>query len=48
MAAANRVFFSTESEAILEGYRPRGHCMREAYAKWLGAMGVLRVSAGPQ
>ena len=48
MAAANRVFFPTENEAILEGYRPCGHCMKEAYAKWTEAIGILCVSAGLQ
>lgn len=30
----NRVFFNSEREAIQEGYRPCGHCMREAYKVW--------------
>lgn len=30
----NRVFFQSEQEAILLGYRPCGHCMRSAYKKW--------------
>jgi methylphosphotriester-DNA--protein-cysteine methyltransferase len=30
----NRVFFSTEQEAINDGYRPCGHCMRTDYLKW--------------
>ncbi len=34
MAVASRVFFSRESEALREGYRPCGHCMREAYQEW--------------
>ena len=34
MKIANRVFFSSENAAISEGYRPCGHCMREAYRAW--------------
>ncbi len=30
----NRVFFSSETEAIQQGYRPCGHCMREKYKDW--------------
>ncbi|MCF2497797.1 hypothetical protein L0661_05745 [Dyadobacter sp. CY357] len=30
----NRVFFNSENEAMLRGFRPCGHCMREAYSKW--------------
>jgi methylphosphotriester-DNA--protein-cysteine methyltransferase len=30
----NRVFFESETEAIATGYRPCGHCMKEAYQKW--------------
>jgi len=30
----NRVFFSSEQEAIQQGYRPCGHCMREKYKLW--------------
>lgn len=34
MLRKNRVFFFSEAEAIAAGYRPCGHCMREAYKKW--------------
>lgn len=34
MKAANRVFFSSEEEALRQGYRPCGICMREMYCKW--------------
>jgi methylphosphotriester-DNA--protein-cysteine methyltransferase len=34
MKQANRVFFSTEEQAIQNGYRPCGHCMKTAYQKW--------------
>lgn len=30
----NRVFFNSEREAVQEGYRPCGHCMREDYMVW--------------
>lgn len=31
----NRVFFSSEKEAIFHGYRPCGHCMKEGYKRWI-------------
>jgi methylphosphotriester-DNA--protein-cysteine methyltransferase len=34
MKTGNRVFFESETEAKNMGYRPCGHCMREAYLKW--------------
>ena len=34
MKRENRVFFSTESEAIQNGYRPCGHCMKQEYKIW--------------
>ena len=34
MKVSNRVFFASEQEAISAGYRPCGHCMREAYKQW--------------
>lgn len=34
MKPENRVFFTSETEAKGLGYRPCGHCMREAYIKW--------------
>ncbi|SKB84264.1 Ada metal-binding domain-containing protein [Dyadobacter psychrophilus] len=34
MKAMNRVFFSSEQEAVAHGFRPCGHCMRDAYLKW--------------
>lgn len=30
----NRVFFASEKEAIDNGFRPCGHCMRAAYKVW--------------
>jgi len=34
MKRENRVFFNTEEEALLNNYRPCGHCMRQKYFKW--------------
>ncbi|MFC0185588.1 Metal binding domain of Ada [Pseudarcicella hirudinis] len=34
MKKSNRVFFSSEKQAQSEGYRPCGHCMRNAYKIW--------------
>lgn len=34
MKVENRVFFKDESEAILAGFRPCGHCMRDKYLIW--------------
>ncbi len=34
MKMGNRVFFSSEEEAIAAGYRPCGHCMRDKYLAW--------------
>jgi hypothetical protein len=34
MKMENRVFFSSEQEAIANGYRPCGHCMKAAYQDW--------------
>lgn len=30
----NRVFFNSEKEALKNGYRPCGHCMKGHYQKW--------------
>ncbi len=30
----NRVFFKDEADAIAEGFRPCGHCMRDKYQEW--------------
>jgi len=37
MKTGNRVFFKSAEEAINEGYRPCGHCMREEYLRWKNA-----------
>ncbi|WP_228236075.1 Ada metal-binding domain-containing protein [Allomuricauda sp. M10] len=34
MKRENRIFFSSEKEAISFGYRPCGHCMKGLYKKW--------------
>lgn len=34
MKVSNRVFFESQDEAINLGYRPCGHCMRQAYPEW--------------
>ena len=35
MKRENRVFFENEAEAIANGYRPCGHCMKEKYNEWI-------------
>jgi methylphosphotriester-DNA--protein-cysteine methyltransferase len=34
MKTENRVFFSSEEEALNSGYRPCGHCLPEKYKLW--------------
>lgn len=34
MKRENRVFFASKADAIHAGYRPCGHCLKSAYAKW--------------
>jgi methylphosphotriester-DNA--protein-cysteine methyltransferase len=34
MKKENRVFFSSEQEALNNGYRPCGHCMIKQYKIW--------------
>ncbi|MCW3467118.1 Ada metal-binding domain-containing protein [Chitinophaga nivalis] len=34
MKMENRVFFRDQQEALSAGYRPCGHCMRDAYRLW--------------
>ena len=38
MMKMNRVFFTDESEALMQGYRPCGHCMKTVYKKWKNAI----------
>jgi len=34
MKRENRVFFSSEKEALQKTFRPCGHCMSSEYKKW--------------
>ena len=34
MKRQNRVFFKNRKDAISNGYRPCGNCMKETYIKW--------------
>jgi len=34
MKKENRVFFYSANEAIMQGFRPCGHCMKADYRKW--------------
>ena len=34
MKRENRVFFRSEREAVANGFRPCGHCMKKEYRKW--------------
>ena len=34
MKAVNRIFFRSEKEAIQNGYRPCGNCLRLKYQNW--------------
>ena len=34
MHRGNRVFFADEDAALGAGFRPCGHCMRDAYLRW--------------
>ncbi len=34
MKVENRIFFKDETEALANGYRPCGHCMKEKYEQW--------------
>ena len=36
----NRVFFISETEAVQNGYRPCGHCMKEQYQRWKNGFNV--------
>ncbi|WP_343670480.1 Ada metal-binding domain-containing protein [Chitinophaga sp.] len=39
MKRENRVFFSSVQEALQNGYRPCGNCMKGEYKKWRQAGG---------
>lgn len=34
MKRENRVFFTSKAEAIDNGFRPCGHCLKAAYQEW--------------
>lgn len=34
MKINNRIFFSSQEEAIKNGYRPCGNCMKKEYSAW--------------
>jgi methylphosphotriester-DNA--protein-cysteine methyltransferase len=34
MKKQNRVFFMSEEQALHQGFRPCGHCLREKYKIW--------------
>ncbi|WP_354361655.1 Ada metal-binding domain-containing protein [Pedobacter sp. UYP30] len=34
MKKENRAFFGSENEAIKNGFRPCGHCMKMKYKNW--------------
>lgn len=34
MNRKNRVFFRSQTEALVAGFRPCGHCQRRAYKTW--------------
>lgn len=34
MLRENRIFFTSETEAIAAGFRPCGHCMKDKYLQW--------------
>ena len=34
MKRENRVFFHAEDEALIQNFRPCGHCMKANYKKW--------------
>ena len=34
MKKQNRIFFISQNEAVENGYRPCGHCMKSEYKKW--------------
>ncbi|WP_153637869.1 Ada metal-binding domain-containing protein [Prolixibacter sp. NT017] len=35
MKQENRLFFTSEQEALERGYRPCGNCMKKEYHKWI-------------
>ena len=41
MNRENRVFFRSTAEAIGQGFRPCGNCMRSDYVKWKKVNGLV-------
>lgn len=39
MKRAHRVFFDSEKEAILMGFRPCGHCLKKKFESWKQSRG---------
>jgi methylphosphotriester-DNA--protein-cysteine methyltransferase len=42
MKKENRVFFTDESDALENGFRPCGHCLSEKYNAWKNASSGLK------
>lgn len=42
MKLENRVFFVSEQAALEAGFRPCGHCLRDAYLSWKTGAAKLR------
>jgi methylphosphotriester-DNA--protein-cysteine methyltransferase len=34
MLRKNRVFFQSETDALQNGFRPCGHCLKKQYSRW--------------
>lgn len=37
MKPENRVFFASQQDALDQGYRPCGNCMKEDYKAWISS-----------
>nr|WP_302850443.1 Ada metal-binding domain-containing protein [Pedobacter mucosus] len=35
MKIQNRMFFTSEDDALINGFRPCGHCLNQKYKKWI-------------
>jgi len=42
MKRDNRVFFTSEQEALMHHYRPCGHCLKSEYVKWKEIRDLLK------
>lgn len=47
MRKENRVFFTSEEEAIQLGYRPCGHCIPKSYSDWKFSLSKKQVENAP-